>query len=156
MSMKLDAWGFLPVFYGRSNDQWGRASGPFVKLPAKHGPELVAHEVFHVKQWYLWNAIPFVSLAALSFGGAFIVVPIAVTVLFAVLWRLPKLRVRREVAAYGESLRVLAPTTGAALEKHIQHYAVTLDTSEAYSYENESLENLKDMIRARFKDGWLF
>lgn len=74
-------FGILPVFYGKSKDGWGHQKGPIVQLPKSYGNELIHHEVFHVKQWYLTLGM------------------VGLLMLFRYF------RFRFEAAAYGESLR---------------------------------------------------
>ena len=81
-------WGALPVFYRPSWDSWGHTRGPVVYLPVVARPDLVAHEVWHVRQF--WAAL---ALTLLTAG------------LFGLWWLSPAGRFRAEAAAYAESVR---------------------------------------------------
>jgi hypothetical protein len=155
MNIAFEVWGFLPVIYRKSRDTWGHARGIFVYLPETYSNVLRRHEVFHVKQWYAVYLPSAATSAAALIHPFLIAVPIALMALASIIYWLPKVRVRREVAAYGESIRAENPQTPEAEEHLISYYAYVMDTAEAYSYEKETLEGIKEMIRRRVKDGHL-
>lgn len=105
-------FGILPVFYRPSPDNWGHTKGPVVYLPLIHQPHLTAHEVHHVKQFYVA-----LILGVLTFG------------LFAI-W-MSRRRFESEAAAYGASVRAGKLFEDAATALTSQHYKFGRTRAEA-------------------------
>lgn len=148
-------FGILPFFVRKSEDNWGRAKGAVVYMPEGVGEDtaLFAHEVFHVKQFYA------LVVAMLSLVGAsFFISPwfISGCLALGLISRTTKFQERKEISAYGESVRFLVDKYTANAKVHIDHYAMVFDTSDGKYKEHLTLEEIKDGISKRYEDGRLF
>ena len=157
------AKGILPYIATLSKDDWGRARGPWVRLPAKNwrDPVMIAHEEHHVAQWYaviggavLIGTAGTVGAAKLAlFEPAFAAVLVGVAAL--TLWNSNRLRFRREAAAYGESLRQIE-AKGGDVETQANHYARILASHATYDLDEVSTVEARRMIDDRYERGGLF
>lgn len=168
-------FGIFPVFVFEGVMPDGRANGPFIRVPLFTTDGMMAHEMFHAKQFYvwflsyaivaalIWFLIPFMTflpdISTLSpLERVFMVSPLAVISVLE--WRNTKSQWRRECAAYAEHLRVMRdaqPETGSNfdIETWIETYARVLKFEPRYGFPF-SKEQTAAQIRKRIKDGKLF
>tara|TARA_R110000782_G_scaffold218427_1_gene305827 strand:- start:35628 stop:36071 length:444 start_codon:yes stop_codon:yes gene_type:complete len=119
-----------------------------VLLPPSYPPQMLAHELHHVKQWWAFTLASAVIVSALatafpivSYAAAFLSVGV-----FGVLYRfIPAFRFKAEAAAYAASYE-----DG---EGEILDYARAL-SSPLYAT-GRTLHESRDAIRARADDGRL-
>lgn len=157
-------FGILPVFIGKSKDGWGHAKAMYVTVPEGNAsPVMMAHELFHVKQWYVWHLITAVLFGLIVYNDAFFAAyhtfaGVALMGLVAVVstlgWNSTYVSSRREFAAYGESMRVILDTVPNQFEMQLTHYSKVMD-SKAYD-EHKTYQEIRDIIKQRSVDGRLF
>ena len=153
--MNISFIGILPIVYIESKDSWGRARGPVIQLPKDtvRGSPLDYHERFHVKQWYVWTIATFGIGVAISVitGIAVWMAFIAVGIVSGILYNTTMLKTRREIAAYGESVR-RGPQN--QTKSNIVNYAKLLD-SKSYK-EHLTFQQLVDRVTEAYHNGKLF
>ena len=147
-------WGFLPVFVKEKEGGWGSARGISIKIPKSSGigSPLYYHELFHVKQFYAYVGLIFLILSlsyVLYFGIIMLTIPLVASYLTN--WG----RARREIAAYGESVRQEVKK-GKDSATMIKHYANIFNDSDSHYEENLSLDEIESMMTRRYKDSRLF
>lgn len=142
-------WGILPVVALRSRDGWGHARGPVIWLPDDATAVLVAHELFHVKQFYALLAL-IVALICVPVGAGWPpAIGGAVAGVLALWWALSaRSRYWREAAAYGESLRRLGTAA------HAGYYARLLADDPHYDL-SVTRDTARARILKRYSDGRL-
>lgn len=156
-------FGILPVFVCRSKDDWGHARAMFIFIPHGHGEDsaLWYHELFHVKQFYAWwgATLAIAATAYMLFWPHLFdmaaIVAAGIVVLSAFAYRHKYFSSRREIAAYGESLRYIRKHYGErTMQANLSHYAKVMD-SDAYA-EDLTYSKIRDRIYQKFLSGSLF
>lgn len=148
-------WGVLPVFARKSRDEYGHADGVIIQLPEGFTPAMLAHELHHVKQFYVMLMIYMIVGGIMgrvlewfqyNLSGWAIAI---LGFIFLQVWERSKwVNWRCETAAYGVSCRV-------AGKEWITHYAKKLVSDPAYNL-GRSFPDAVAQITKRYEDGRLF
>lgn len=158
-------WGILPYFTRKAKANRASARGPIIYLPDGPTKTEISHEKFHVKQWYAFFLLSILLAAAAFFIGMGMTqipylwasIPAGFAIVAQLVQQIPFVRIRKEWAACGESIRTMEKMApGIDIEKIIHLYADALDNDPAYKYERNTLEEHKNGIRSRYKSGSLF
>ena len=148
-------WGILPVYVTKSTNNWGQARAMVVYLPEDKGRDtaLYHHELFHVKQFYVYMLLT-IGIGALAYFITLYLIGLILLVQFGYTSKWGK--ARREIAAYAESIRFVNSTTGQDVDTLIDRYAGVFNDSNTVYNENMTLDAIKKLMRQRVKDKRLF
>ena len=140
--MKITSvWGLFPVFHFVSEDhENGKAKGPFIWVP-KDDSIVLAHELWHVKQFYVWFGVTFLSMIV-TFWLTSIIIPFIVFIISFMVWYMTS--INRELAAYGESLREISKyvKSGKKIMRSLEYYVYILDGPQyKEKYTSEQLKS---------------
>ena len=153
--MKFDTvWKILPVVVKKSKNGWGSAKGMFVYMPEgkDETTSLYKHELFHVKQFYVESALIGASIIA----GTYYLPFFAVTLGLLAIQNSRSHKTRKELAAYGESVRHEVQVNGKDAQEEIQKYAKIYDDSDSVYDEALTYAEISDTIGLRYRDNRLF
>lgn len=146
-------WGFLPVIVIPSEDRHSHTRGPVVRLAKGAEKSTMAHELWHVRQFYAaWSPLYLVAVAlAVAFNDPLMTL---LPVPFVFLWNSRRSRYSREVAAFAEKLRH-EPNTDLAWM--VPYYSrVLLDADGHYRFTHATLPDTKDLMQQCYYQRRLF